>query len=198
MNDDKPTRIMEAAERLFVSKRFHEITTDDIAREAKVGKGTIYRYFKDKDELFHRTAVRGFDDLCDLLNRGEPGGTCVRDRLVWACQQIGGFFRIRRQWFGLMQAEDNRLAMQRGRMREQWRAHRQQLVTAVAGMLQAGVDAGEVRRDLPVEILAAMLLGMLRTRARDLAELPESERSYDMVVDLFLGGAAAACDGAAA
>ncbi|NJL30924.1 MAG: TetR/AcrR family transcriptional regulator, partial [Phycisphaerales bacterium] len=30
---------------------------------AGVGKGTIYRYFKDKDDLFFSTAAQGFEDL---------------------------------------------------------------------------------------------------------------------------------------
>ena len=39
IEQDKRQRIMQAAEKLFSSRRFHEITTDDVAREAKVGKG---------------------------------------------------------------------------------------------------------------------------------------------------------------
>ena len=38
----KERRIMEAAERLFTSRRFHEITLEEVAQAAKVGKGTIY------------------------------------------------------------------------------------------------------------------------------------------------------------
>ena len=56
-NSDKRQQIMQAAERLFLGKRFHEVTTDEVAREAHVGKGTIYRHFKTKDELFFETAT---------------------------------------------------------------------------------------------------------------------------------------------
>jgi AcrR family transcriptional regulator len=195
MADDKATRIMEAAERLMARRRYHEVTTDDIAREAKVGKGTIYRHFRDKDDLFHQAAVRGFDDLCSLLKADLAPGEPVREQLLRACERIGGFFRGRRQWLGLAQAEDARMAMCRGRLKEQWRAHRLRLVAVVSELLTAGAEAGLVRRDLPPEMMAAMLLGMLRARARDLADVPEADRTYAMVVDLFLGGAAAPCDG---
>ncbi|RPI59812.1 MAG: TetR/AcrR family transcriptional regulator, partial [Planctomycetaceae bacterium] len=64
---DKRLQIMQAAEKLFTSRRFHEVTTDDIAKSAHVGKGTIYNYFKDKDDMFFQMATNGFDELCDLL-----------------------------------------------------------------------------------------------------------------------------------
>src|SRR3989442_15293376 len=44
--------MLEAAARLFGNQHFHEVRMDDVATEAGVGKGTIYRYFEDKDELY--------------------------------------------------------------------------------------------------------------------------------------------------
>ena len=49
---------MRAAEKLFTSRRYHEISLDAVVQEARVGKGTIYRYFQSKDDLFfHRRAL---------------------------------------------------------------------------------------------------------------------------------------------
>src|ERR1700722_8181494 len=45
-------RMLEAAGRLFGTRRFHEVRMEDIAAEAEVGKGTLYRYFADKEELY--------------------------------------------------------------------------------------------------------------------------------------------------
>src|SRR5262245_18615534 len=45
-------KMLNAAARLFGTQRFHEVRMEDIAAEAAVGKGTIYRYFSDKDELY--------------------------------------------------------------------------------------------------------------------------------------------------
>ena len=38
-----------------------------VKSEAKVGKGTIYLYFENKDDLFFQTATWGFEELCELL-----------------------------------------------------------------------------------------------------------------------------------
>src|SRR5437868_1750288 len=45
-------KIVEAACRLFGTQRFHEVRMDDVAAAADVGKGTLYRYFRDKEELY--------------------------------------------------------------------------------------------------------------------------------------------------
>ena len=51
-------RMLLAAARLFGTQRFHEVRMDDIAAEAEVSKGTLYRYFKDKDELYLALVAR--------------------------------------------------------------------------------------------------------------------------------------------
>lgn len=44
--------ILEAAERVFVERGFHHTRMDDIAEAAELAKGTLYYYFKSKDEIF--------------------------------------------------------------------------------------------------------------------------------------------------
>ena len=48
---ERRKQVIEEAARLFSSKRFDEVLMDDIAHQAGVGKGTIYTYFADKEEL---------------------------------------------------------------------------------------------------------------------------------------------------
>src|SRR6059058_145330 len=50
-------RILDAATTLLVRWGYRKTTIDDVAREAGVGKGTIYLHWKDKNELFH-AAIR--------------------------------------------------------------------------------------------------------------------------------------------
>lgn len=51
-------RILDAAAALLVRWGYRKTTIDDVAREAGVGKGTIYLHWKDKNELFHATLFR--------------------------------------------------------------------------------------------------------------------------------------------
>lgn len=186
---DKRQRIMQAAEKLFTSRRFHEITLDDVAREAHVGKGTIYLYFRDKDDLFLQTATGGFEELCQLLHARVPGDALFPEQLTLACHEISGFFQKRRQLLRLMQTEEGRVAWCHGALYDRWFEKRKMLVTAVTAILAKGVAESALRSDIPPEVLAQFLLGMLRTRGRDLAEMPEDERRLELVVDLFCNGA---------
>jgi len=67
MRDKELTRerILEAAEKLFAEKGFHETAMDEIVRAAKVSKGGVYFHFPSKEELFFAL----LDKLADALQR---------------------------------------------------------------------------------------------------------------------------------
>jgi AcrR family transcriptional regulator len=188
-------QIMQAAEKLFTSRRLHEITLDDIVREAHTGKGTIYAYFKDKDDLFFQVATAGFEELCDLLRRRVAGDAPFTEQLRQACGAISAFFGHRRQLFRMIQTEDARMSLCRGSMRERWHEKRQHLVENLGRILRTGQVEGLVRDDLPEQTLAGFLLSLLRTRARDLGE-STGVIGDELLVDLFLRGAGRAAPAA--
>lgn len=81
--EERPGEICAAALEVFAEKGFAGAKLDEIARRAGVSKGTLYLYFKDKDELFRAvvrdtigpdigsaTALAAVPDL--------PFGQCVR------------------------------------------------------------------------------------------------------------------------
>jgi len=49
--------IIQAAEKVFFSRGFEKSTMDDIAEEAELSKGTLYLYFKSKEDL-HMSVAR--------------------------------------------------------------------------------------------------------------------------------------------
>ena len=51
-------QIMIAAKRVFYNKGFAKVTMEDIAREAELSPGTLYLYFKSKDELCASLSLR--------------------------------------------------------------------------------------------------------------------------------------------
>jgi len=186
---DKRQLIMQTAERLFTHRRIHEITLDEVAQKAHVGKGTIYRYFEDKDDLFFQVATSGFDELCEVLQAQVAAEGPFRPRLLQMAVALTTFFEGRREMFRMMQAEDARMPECKALLRERWLKHRRRLVESVAGVLRQGVGEGFVREDVSLEVLANLLLGMLRARTMDLRDIPENERRHDLVIDIFLNGA---------
>lgn len=74
--DDTDCKILDAAERMFARQGFHGTVVADVAREANVGKGTVYRRFGNKADLFAELVRDGTRRLIDRLEesvrRNEP------------------------------------------------------------------------------------------------------------------------------
>ena len=56
--DKRRNRIIQAAEKVLFTKGYQAATMDDVATEAELGKGTLYLYFKNKEELILALLVR--------------------------------------------------------------------------------------------------------------------------------------------
>ncbi len=57
--------IIDASEKLLFSMGFDSVTMDDIARETELARGTLYLYFKNRDDILVAIAIRGVR----LMNR---------------------------------------------------------------------------------------------------------------------------------
>lgn len=58
---DKRERIIDAAIKLFTRLGYHETKLDEVARQAEIAKGTLYLYFKSKEDLFVQCLFDGHD-----------------------------------------------------------------------------------------------------------------------------------------
>ncbi len=59
--------ILNAAANVFSVKGFHDATIDEIAAEAELAKGTLYNYYRDKQDLFVSLLRWGSEQFIDLL-----------------------------------------------------------------------------------------------------------------------------------
>lgn len=188
MKEEKRRGIMRAAESLLSEGRFHETTMDDVARKAGVGKGTLYRYFRDKEDLLHEVATAGFDELCDMVRSEGKRTADFRTCLLNVCQRVSAF--LRRRLMHIIQTEERRIMWKPGKAREEWLVRRRQLIDAVTTILSVGRKHGDIRKDYPLRTLAVFLLGMLRTRGREERFNDRFDADHATVVDLFLNGTA--------
>ena len=62
-------QIMVAAKKVFSIKGFTKTTMEDIARKAELSPGTLYLYFKNKEELYASLSVEILDHLHSKLKR---------------------------------------------------------------------------------------------------------------------------------
>ena len=65
---DKSKRIFLAGEKIFAEKGYIQATISDIAKLSNVSEGTIYEYFKNKDDLLFSIPEQRFKEHIDALN----------------------------------------------------------------------------------------------------------------------------------
>jgi len=64
----RKNEILNAAEKLFFSNGYEDVSLNDIANEVNLGRSTLYLYFENKEELFFAIVLRGTIILHNLIN----------------------------------------------------------------------------------------------------------------------------------
>ena len=65
--ENRRRQILRAAHKIFSIRGFTKTTMEDIAREAELSPGTLYLYFKNKDELYASLSVEVLQRLYEKL-----------------------------------------------------------------------------------------------------------------------------------
>lgn len=83
--DRRVSDILLAARELIVEKGYERLTMSEIAEKANIVEGTVYRYFKNKDELLLRVAEQWFEErYSDHIDINSLSGTYNKLRyLIW-------------------------------------------------------------------------------------------------------------------
>jgi AcrR family transcriptional regulator len=177
-------RILESAAELFAEREFDLVLIDEVAAQAGVGKGSVYRQFKSKEELYAAVVINGFAGLQGEIRSALSGASTMRAQITTIVRHTIKFFWSRRQFFVLMRDPK---ALPRSQER-QYRAQRSELSRMISGILDDGVKRGAIRSDLETRTAAESLLGMMRGINRYSRDYTTPERAIDIVTSIFLGG----------
>jgi AcrR family transcriptional regulator len=90
---DKRKDILAAAMELFAEQGFHGAPMAMIAERAKVGAGTIYRYFENKDILIEALYRETYDRLKDFLLDGYPFDRPIRERFFHMMKRLIAYYK---------------------------------------------------------------------------------------------------------
>ena len=186
---EQAEKILTVAARLFATQRFHEARMEDIACEAAVGKGTLYRYFHDKDELYLALLERASDGLSRRLEEDVAGVVEPRAKLEAVVAALLAYFDENPHLFDLIQHAE---AMQRPGTRFPWQHARNHARDVILGVFEEGKVSGAFAIDDP-EMATMLLQGGLRSVYR-FGKKPRPNDLVRRVVDMFLNGASASRD----
>jgi AcrR family transcriptional regulator len=176
--------MLDAAAHLFGTHRFHEVRMEDIAAEAAVGKGTLYRYFSDKEELYLALLERASRRYVACLEDEVGPVVGARDKLIAFVKAVIAYFDQQPHLFDLIQRAEILRGTGEG---FPWKQARDETLRIVAEIFDLGVTRGEFRvRE--AELRALMFLGGLRAVLR-FGKRPRPRDLGDRIVEGFLSGA---------
>ncbi|MFL5342935.1 MAG: TetR/AcrR family transcriptional regulator [Gemmataceae bacterium] len=139
--------ILDAAAALFARNGYPNTDVQQVADALGVGKGTVYRYFPSKEELFLAAVDRGIRQMEDYVHGSVEGVADHVELIVQAIRAYLVFFDENPQLLELFVQER---AEFRGRKKPAYFAQREAGCGASNDFLRSLIAAGRLR-DIPVE-----------------------------------------------
>ncbi|HSF05842.1 MAG TPA: TetR/AcrR family transcriptional regulator [Methylomirabilota bacterium] len=184
----KPQQIIDAAIRVFARNGYYNSRVSDIAREAGIASGTIYLYFKTKDDIL----VRLFrEKMAEWVAQ-------VRRRIADEPDPVAKIRRLIALHFNVLEGDPHLAEVVQVELRQGhkfFRGASAHEVSAyfdlIGGVLHEGIAAGQFRPDLPVKMATKMLFGAMDQVATSWVLGKRAYRLSDAaepVASLFLRG----------
>jgi TetR/AcrR family transcriptional regulator len=183
--------IIDAAEKIFFSKGIDNATMDEIAEQAELSKGTLYLYFKSKEELLFAIDLRAMKILLSMFKKIVSNEKNAIENLVEIGRAYVRFSKEYEHYFEtLLHFEGNENFNLGHDMYAQMCQQGEDPMGFLIGMLRKGVDDGTVRPDIPPGILAHCLwsqtTGVLKlTKTKDF-HIDLKNHSEDEIINAHL------------
>ena len=185
---DKREAILRAAISVFARCGYFNSKVADIAREAGVADGTVYLYFKSKEEILHSIFDRSVDEALDAAKKRVKRLTDPREKLRQIAHMHLERLGADRDLAVVFQVE---LRGSTKFMEEFSAAGFAEYLALIRSTFEEGQRAGMFRADLNARVVAKVLFGALDEMATNWIL---SKRRYklapmaDQVLDIFLNG----------
>jgi AcrR family transcriptional regulator len=169
-------QILETALKLFAERGFDATSTRQIAKEVGIAEGLIFHYFPTKASL-----------LTAILEDRLEGRRAFRTRLRPLLEDAGGegvsevLRAVASGWLATLKRDEEFVvvlfatAQTNPEVRAAWQGLIREGTELLSGYLASRVEAGELRKDLPLETAATMFVSSLMIFFLTRRHLPEPE-----------------------
>ena len=155
VTDERKSQIINAAEDVFTKKGFNEARMDDIANETGLSKGTLYLYFKSKDDLIIAILDRMFQlefKQLQNLNQTEMSATDA----IWKISEL-----LTKDILGMLRLipivyQFLALAFRNKYVQKALKKYINQYLNILTPIIQRGIDSGEFRKVDAREVAVAV------------------------------------------
>lgn len=156
-NDETRAAILQCAAEVFSKREFHEVLTDEIALELGMGKGTIYRYFESKEDLYFEAITSGLEGMHAAIAAQLQEDAPLERSIERVVRTMLEYFWSRRDFFLLLSRMEPKLDPS---ARQRWQERREHLLGIFTRALQRELPRGGRAR---ARIAVEMLFGMIRS-----------------------------------
>ncbi len=152
--------IIEAARKLIYKRGSEHVTVNNIAKEVKISEAAIYRHFRNKKEILSFLASHITESLIHDIDSAEQSallspdnfGGILRNHLSKIEQKRGVSFQVIAE---IISFGDRKL-------NKQVYDGIQNYLQRFRGLLENGIKAGLIRKDIDPEATALLLFGMIQ------------------------------------
>ena len=185
---DKYERILEAAVKVFARMGFFQATISQIAKEAGVADGTIYLYFKNKDDILIQFLNYKTKQVFDLFQEEVRKRKNAEDKLRCLIHlHLAEFQRDRNTALVYQAVRRQNSPIVREELKEMSKTY----LDLVSGIVEQGQAEGSMRKDLYLGLVKRFILGAIEEVINTWLL---SGGKYDLVsmadplIDLFIRG----------
>ena len=187
--------ILEAARDCFFTDGFEATTISQIADKVELSTGTLYLYFKNKEEIYVSILEEGLDILYDLMKSAEPAGGDPAGFIEAYARAYHRFYTDYGQYFDIMfflRRPDKEVELE-GNLSERLNRQTGMCLGLVESAIERGIRSGEFRLVDPYEaarVLWGTMNGLMvlhekRTEEMVTEKLP---RLVEVAISIMLGG----------
>jgi AcrR family transcriptional regulator len=179
---------IRAAATVFAEKGFHGACTKDIAERMGIKQGSLYYYFKSKEEALGEVCLYGIQDYVEHMATIADSEQPFAAKLIATVTSHLSSYRERNE--ALKVYNDERLYLpkaRRSRLKELGSDYRQRL----EGIFEEGKESGAVRQSVDCHFAAQAVIGMcnawgdLIVRDSDLELFDVIQKCTDLLINGF-------------
>ena len=181
--------VLQAATAVFARAGFHQARMEDIAQEAGLAKGTLYLYFKNKDDLIAAILHRLFSGELHALEELRASDAPARERLLTLTRRLADELKrlslLLPIWF-----EFYALAARQKGVRQFFKEYFAAYRVPLAALIRQGIARGEFR-DVDADLAALTFIALYEGLTLLWAVDPQSmavETTPEAAVRLLLEG----------
>ena len=154
----KRESIIRAAIEVFSNKDFKTASISEIAQKAGVANGTIYQYFRNKEDLFFSIPIEKTNEFrhqLDLHLEGISGALNKIRKFVWYYLY---FFKTNPEYGRILMLE---MRVSKSFVKTETYGFLKQSVGQVMDIIMEGQKEGVIRKDVEIYVLRHLILGTL-------------------------------------